>query len=345
MSEQRHHLTSRRQCLRVTLGVAAGLGWSNSGVAASDGARSNLPLLLWRERALQGLGTHLHLRAAHVSAPRADAALDAAIAAIRHVEQQFSLFDPHSALCQLNRHGVLRQPHPDFVRLLTLAKQVSAKSQGGFDVTVQPLWQVWQNAKLQGRLPSAGELRQARARVGWQGLDIRPELIRFKKPGMGITMNGIAQGFASDLAKAALQNHGIEHALIDTGEWNSLGQSPQAAPWRIGVQSPRAASLLATLNADGRAIATTSDAFYRFGVGDRHHHVLDPRTGFSPTELASVTVLAHTCALADALTKVMFMGSAREALQLARQWQVDVVTVDKQGRLQMSAGLQALISA
>ncbi len=341
----------RRQFLRVSLGGLCAGVLSNpfaqtaqvAGAPASAGAGNTH--LYWRERAAQGLGTHLHLRAAHTSPERLEAGLDAAIAAIRHVEQQFSLFDPHSALSQLNRDGVLRQPHPDFVRLLQLAKQVAAKSRGSFDMTVQPLWLVWQHAKLNGRLPSAAELRQARALVGWQGLDVSPERIRFKKPGMGITMNGIAQGFASDLAKAALQTHGIEHALIDAGEWNSLGQSPQATPWRIGVQSPRSSSLLATLNTDGRAIATSSDAFYRFSASDRHHHILNPHTGFSPIALASVTVLAPNCALADALTKVLFMASAREALQLARQWQVDIVAVDKQGRMQMSAGLRQLIAA
>lgn len=341
----------RRQALRVSLGGLCGWMLSNPLANAAQAghvrnhADSANPQLHWRERALQGLGTHLHLRAAHTSPAQLEKGLDAAVAAIRHVEAQFSLFDPHSAVSQLNREGVLLRPHPDFVKLLQLAKQVSAKSQGSFDVTVQPLWEVWQQAKLQGRLPSADTLRQALSRVGWRGLDISAERIAFKKPGMGVTLNGIAQGFASDLARAALQTQGIEHALIDAGEWSSLGQSPEATPWRIGVQSPRAASLLATLHADGRAIATSSDAFYRFAANDRHHHVFNPRTGFSPTALASVTVLAPHCALADALTKVMFMGSARDALQLARQWQVDVLTVDKQGRLQMSAGLRPLIAA
>jgi FAD:protein FMN transferase len=349
---------SRRQYLRLALGAGAALA---SG-AAMHGAALAASALVWRERRLQGLGTDLSLTAAHADAARADAALDAAVAAIRHVERQFSLFDPDSALSRLNRDGELHKPHPDFLHLLTLAKQVSSQSRGAFDVTVQPLWQAWQHAKTQGRLPSQGELNQARARVGWQALGISPEHIRFEKPGMAVTLNGIAQGFAGDLASAALRAHGVAHALLDTGEWSLLGQSPEAGPWRLGVANPRRgterdgsnkvlAPLVATLAlaaqsgqpGNHRALATSSDAHYRFGEGDRHHHIVDPKTGHSPTALASVTVLAANCTMADALTKVLFMGDLAGALQTARQWQADVLAIDKSGRWAASPGMRERI--
>ena len=96
---------------------------------------------------------------------------------------------------------------------------------------------------------------------------------------------------------------------------------------------------------DGRAVATSSDAHYRFGKDDAHHHIFNPATGYSPRALASVTVLAPSCALADALTKVMFMGNASQAMQLAKQWKVDVLAVEKTGQWRASAGLVALMKA
>ena len=71
---------------------------------------------------------------------------------------------------------------------------------------------------------------------------------------------------------------------------------------------------------------------------DRDHHILDPHTGRSPPHLSAVVVAAHSTTMADALTKVLFMGTASQALALARRWGVDVVVVDKAGRLQASAG-------
>ncbi len=377
---------TRRQWLRLSLGTGALLGGATPGLCASASnataatVASSGPApaaMIWRSRRMQGLGTHLHLQAGQrVSAAGAvgataatdvlaeaklAAALDAAVQAIRHVEQQFSLYDPNSALSRLNREGVLHQPHPDFVRLLQLAQHVSAQSGGHFDATVQPLWAVWQQAKIQGRLPTVQEINQAKARVGWQKVEVSTDKVRFLEPGMGITLNGIAQGFAGDLAQAALRVHGIDHALLDTGEWLMQGQAPGGQPWRLGLQHPRtqgagtgvaagnpagpvglagAVELLAKLTTDGRAVATSSDVNQRFSANGTHHHIFNPATGYSPRDLASVTVLAGTGAMADALTKVMFMGDVAQAMRLAQRWQVDVLAVDKSGRWQATRGLQ-----
>ena len=325
---------NRRAWLRLAIGACAA-------VAAASPAGVTRPAH-WRERTLLGFGSTLWLRAAHDDVATVEAGLDAAVAAVRHVERQMSLFDPDSALCRLNRDGVLHGPHPDLVAVLTLAQRLSAASAGAFDVTVQPLWRAWADAHRAGRLPTVRELQQARRLVGWRGLQIHPDRLQLARPGMALTLNGIAQGFAADLASARLQSHGIRDALLNTGEWVALGQAPQATPGRRGVADPRAAdAVLATLAADGRAIACSSDDKLAFSADLRHHHILDPRTGGSPPALASVVVAAPTCALADALTKVMFMGTADDALALAQRWRVDVLAVEKGGRWLASPGLHA----
>ena len=325
---------NRRAWLRLAIGACAAVGAANP--AGVTGPAH------WRERALLGFGSTLWLRAAHDDVATVEAGLDAAVAAVRHVERQMSLFDPDSALCRLNRDGVLHGPHPDLVAVLTLAQRLSAASAGAFDVTVQPLWRAWADAHRAGRLPTVRELQQARRLVGWRGLQIHPDRLQLARPGMALTLNGIAQGFAADLASARLQSHGIRDALLNTGEWVALGQAPQATPWRLGVADPRAAdAVLATLAADGRAVACSSDDKLAFSADLRHHHILDPRTGGSPPALASVVVAAPTCALADALTKVMFMGTADDALALAQRWRVDVLAVEKGGRWLASPGLHA----
>ena len=334
MPDSNAHLKipNRRHWLRVSMGLSAGLLMPKAHAKSSS--------LQWRETAMVGLGTTLFLRAGHVDGDRARSGLDAAVAAIRHVEQHMSLFDPASGVSTLNRDGVLHDPHPDLVRVLRLSQQVSAKSQGAFDVTVQPLWLAWAAAQRGGRLPTQAELDAARARVGWQHMQVSDTRVRLTRPGMALTLNGIAQGFAGDRARAALQKHGVEHALIDTGEWSAWGQSPEQSPWTLGIANPRLENaLIAKISLDGRALATSSDAHYRFGSDDVHHHIFDPQTGYSPRMIASVTVLANSCALADALTKVMFMGDAAQAIALANRWGVDVLVVDKAGRWRASDGL------
>jgi FAD:protein FMN transferase len=182
--------------------------------------------------------------------------------------------------------------------------------------------------------------------VGWQRLQVTPQRIGFSQPGMAATLNGIAQGFAGDAAQAALRSFGIQHALIDTGEWSAVGTSPQHSPWTVGVADPRHPSaLIARLAMAGGSMATSSDVHYRFGQGDKHHHIFNPRTGYSPGEVASVTVVASSGALADALTKVMFMASPARALELAKLWKVDVLVVDKAGKWQANDTLHARLLA
>ena len=328
-------MLARRQLLRVALGLGATR--LAGGAAAGKGSA-----LQWRERALLGFGTTLWLRAAHADVQRVETGLDAAVQAIRHVERQMSLFDESSALCQLNRDGRLRAADPDMLRVLRLAQRVSADSQGAFDITMQPLWLAWESARRSGAVATAGALRSARQQVDWRALRLDGADVSLQLPGMALSLNGIAQGYAADLARTRLQAHGIEHALLDTGEWSAWGQGPEAAPWRLAISEPETPHQLPArlqLVSDGRAVATSSDRHSVFSADRRHHHIIDPRTGYSPTVWSSVTVLAHSCALADALTKVLFMATPAQALLLAQRWGVDVLLIDKTGRWQASRGV------
>jgi FAD:protein FMN transferase len=133
----------------------------------------------------------------------------------------------------------------------------------------------------------------------------------------------------------------VEHALLDTGEWLPMGRSPEGQDWRIRpsvtVRNAHGAAL--ALVSDGRAVATSSDAHTSFSPDHRHHHIVDPRTGYSPVAWSSVSVVAPSAALADALTKVMFMATPGQALAVARAWQVDALWVAKSGNWLATPGM------
>ena len=344
----------RRQWLRWQLGLAAAVpAWRPGAAVPALGPGAAVPALgpgaasqagatlAWRERALLGFGTTLWLRAAHAEAGRAERALDEAVGVLRHIERQMSLFRADSAIVRLNRDGYLPQPDADLLRVLQLSRQVAARSGGAFDISVQPLWAAWQRAQSMGRRPTGSELAQARARVDWRGVHATPAAVRLR-PGMALTLNGIAQGYAAGRVREVLQRQGIAHALLDVGEWQPMGHSPDGSPWRLGLADPRdSARVLEHVQSDGRAIAVSTDATLRFGrdpADARDHHILDPRSGRSPPHLSAVAVLAASPALADALTKVMFMGNADQARARARRWGVGVVVVDKRGRVSRDLG-------
>ena len=323
----------RRTFLQTSIGLC-GAGLSQA--RQPDG-------LQWHARTLTGLGTAMTVRVGHADAALAEHALDTVRDAIRQIEDQMSLFRPNSAICELNRSGSLQNPHPDLVEILRIAQSVSARSHGTFDVTVQPLWTVFEAAQSQGRLPTPGAVRSARKRVDWRQLQIADDGIALQQQGMGITLNGIAQGYAADRVRARLQALGIQHALIDTGEWAALGAPAPDRPWTLGLADPRdAQAVLARIALDGRCVATSADNQCSFSADFQHHHIFDPATGYSPSGLSCVSVLAPSCVLADALTKVMFVAGFKQSLQLAKVWNVDVLVVDKKGVWQATPGVTLL---
>lgn len=315
---------------RQFLGFGMGLALAPLSVRAVDAP------LQWRERMLQGFGTTLWLRAAHADGGRVEQALDRAAARLKRIESQMSLFDPDSALSRLNRHGLLERPDADLLAVLQLAQRIAASSGGSFDVSMQPLWQVWEAAAREGRLPAAVEVAAARAQIGWKAIEIAPQRLLLPK-GFALSLNGIAQGYAADAVRAELRAAGIRHAMLDTGETALLGQGPGGAPWRLGVAPaamtgsvPDAARMLAP--PEGFAVATSSDDHTRFSPDRRHHHIVDPRSGYSPPHWSSVTVVTRSAALADGLTKVFFMLPTAQVEAAARRWDVSLVLQDKAGR-------------
>jgi thiamine biosynthesis lipoprotein len=223
------------------------------------------------------------------------------------------------------------------LHVLQLSQRVAQQSRGAFDVTVQPLWQLYAQANQDGRLPRPEEVAKAQRSVGWQHLQVSETQVTLAKPGMGVSLNGVAQGYAADLVRASLSRDGVAHALINTGEWSSIGSADGQRPWILGVSDPRAADQwLARVAMNGLSIATSADDQCTFSDDRKHHHIFNPHTGYSPLDIASVTVAASTCAMADALTKVLFVGGYERSLQIAKSWGVSALVVHKNGEWKAS---------
>ncbi|MBI5263346.1 MAG: FAD:protein FMN transferase [Bradyrhizobium sp.] len=292
----------------------------------------------------RALGTKVSLLALHADADKAQAALAEALAEVQAVDALLSLYRDDSQLSMLNRAGVLESPDARVLDVLRYAQDLSGRTQGAFDVTVQPLWLAFSKAKERGGLPTPAALREARALVDWRRLTVSDDVVRLQLPGMAVTLNGVAQGYAADRALAALRRHGIAHALIDAGEFDTLGRKPNGGPWVLGVRHPRDVDApAARLAMDGRALATSGDYETFFTPDFRHHHIFDPAVGDSPTELASATVLARTALEADGLsTAFMVLGAERSLALAAMLPGVDALLIGKNGECWRSPGLPAL---
>ncbi len=320
----------RRRFLRRALGMGGALGlvgWSLRGRGGSSE-------LSTARRTAWALGTPVTMTALHESPEVAHRAIDAAFAELDLIEDVMSLYRTHSQLCRLNREGVLDRPHPHLVTVLRRAAEISERTGGAFDVTVQPLWELYATAAREGGLPDPAAIEQVRRRVDWRRVEITSRRIRLRGAGTAVTLNGIAQGFATDRAAAVLERYGIEHALIDAGEIRPLGTKSDDRAWTIGIQHPRVADAYAELvRLDGRAVSTSGDYATSFSADRRHHHIVDPHTGMSPTAFSSVSVVTPTCMDADALSTACFvLGLERSVALIDRTPRADALFILKDGR-------------
>jgi len=324
---------NRRRFLMGTAGACAALGtggwlWSR-----------DRPWLIFR-RTSYALGSSITMSVWHRDEEAAEAALDAAFAELELVESVMSIYRTESQLSRLNQESMLTQPHPHLVTVLEYATAMAKETNGSFDVTVQPLWDLYHNAKKHNCLPNEAEVIQSRALVDWRRLQITPSRIQLTGEGTAITLNGIAQGFAADAAMAVLRRAGVAHALIDAGEMNALGVKPDGSAFTVGIQHPRHDDAFVSMaKLQDRCLATSGDYQTRFSDDFAHHHLFDPHTGHSPTELASVSIVAPTAMAADALSTAVFVLGAERGMDLVRRTPgTDALLVSKSGKITSTDG-------
>ncbi|WP_193371570.1 FAD:protein FMN transferase [Pelagibius marinus] len=298
---------SRRRFLAVAAAALAG------GPAAAQTTTR------WQGRAL-GAEATITLRGPQREAVRA---LAAAKETLRQMERLFSLYDPGSALSHLNATGRLERPEEAFLALLRLADRIHHATGGLFDPSVQPLWRAL--ARSQGR-PDRAMLAQAAARVAWPGVAFDEAEVRFLRPGMALTLNGIAQGFATDRVAEALKAQGFAATLVNIGEFRAGTGS-----WRIGLADP-AFGLVRTRSLSNAAIATSSLTALPFGNGGLGH-ILNPAEPGHPPLWSTVSVEAATAAYADGYsTALSFFATAAARSLLHSQPELQaILLVDHDG--------------
>lgn len=245
---------------------------------------------------------------------------DALQAAVDEVDAQMSTWNPASDLMRLNAAPVGAWiVVPDHLRVvLRLGLDIGRASGGAFDIGMGDAvtgWGFGPEAAASARIRAAmtASRRPAHEVVEVEGTHVR------KSAPLALDLNGIAKGYGVDRLAGTIRDHGIADALVGIdGEMRATGLRPDGEAWTIAVEAPDAArrtphSILALQDA---AVATSGD--YRHSVevqGRRLSHTMDPRRGaplIAPP--ASVTVVARTCAEADAwATALMVLGPDKGA--------------------------------
>ncbi len=291
------NLTRRRMISIVATAAGAAFLTGSRMARAADAVR-------WQGSAL---GAQVSIDIYHPDRAEAERLVEQCIRDVRRLEQQFSLYRANSAICSLNRSGILVSPDPDMVALLKASLHFGDLTDGAFDPTVQPLWQLYaahfSSEKPDPEGPSPQRLAEALAKVGHRDLLVSADRIALVKHGAAVTLNGIAQGYATDRVVDRLRSAGLSTTLVNMGEIRAIGARPEGTPWRIGLADPdKPGALTETVDLVDRAVATSAGAGFRFDPKGRFTHLFDPATGRSPSLYSTVSVIAPTATEADALS-------------------------------------------
>jgi thiamine biosynthesis lipoprotein len=326
---------TRRRMIAITAATAASAFLRSGRVArAGDPVR-------WRGTAL---GAQASIEIHHPDRAYAERLVRDCLSEVRRLEQQFSLYRTDSAICALNRAGILVSPDPDMVALLRASLHFADLTGGAFDPTVQPLWSLYadhfSSDQPDPEGPPKERLAEVLLKVDRRGLLVGADRVALVTHGAAVTLNGIAQGYATDRVVEMLRKAGLSTTLVDMGEIRAIGTRPGGAPWQVGLADPdQPGAFTEMIDLADRAVATTAGAGFRFDRNGRFTHLFDPATGRSPKLYRTISVIAPTATEADALsTAFSLMPLSRIELALAGRPEIQARLVTEDGNLIVRSG-------
>ena len=259
------------------------------------------------------------------------------------LEDQLSVYRPHTELSQLNRVAASRpvQVEERLFELLRLARDISFETGGCFDPTSGQLIALWRQCRKEVRLPTEAEIEDRLTLVGMQHVEFSesaneaelsnpkrergseersPSLtlrVTFDRPGVELNLGSIGKGYALDRAAEILVEHRLSEWLLQGGHSSVIARGGHNGlpGWPVGLRNPLLPQRrLGTILLCDQALATSGTAVQHFRFeGKRYGHIIDPRTGWPTDNMLSVTVLAPTAAEADALSTAFFVGGVELA--------------------------------
>lgn len=229
-----------------------------------------------------------------------------------------------SPIGKLNREGGGKPPG-EVLEVLQTGQRIAVLSDGAFDPTILALTDLWA-FDSGGSLPTDEQIDQARRNVDFSKVVIDSDGAVRIPEGFGLDLGGIAKGAVVDLISDYLYERGYKDFLIDAGgDILVSGVKQGGTLWRIAVRHPRSSQtvlgVLSLGEKDSRIAVVTSGDYERYFEtgGKRYHHILDPRSGFPAGQVASVTVIAPTCEIADALSTAVFVLGPERGLELLEE--------------------------
>jgi len=280
----------------------------------------------------------------------AEDSLAAVCREVAWLEGLLSRFLPDSEISRVNRSAGIKSEKVSLETYEVLSKAVeySRYCPGYFDVTIEPLISLWNIGEASFAQPDELSITQVLPLVNYRDLILDPREITagLRKVGQSVDLGGIGKGFAGGKILEVYKEFDISSAYSNLGgNVVTLGAKPDGSPWHIGIQHPRQENkLIGSVSVVNQNVVTSGD-YQRYFIdsqGKRHHHILDPTTGY-PAEsgLISVSVVTEKSLAADALSTMLFVAGMEKGLEFLRSFpQTEAIFVDSDLQVYVTQGMR-----
>ncbi len=282
-------------------------------------------------------------------AQEADVFLEAAIGNIRRIEALISSWVDNSQTGQINRSAGIEpvEVDPELFYLIKRAIAISELTDGAFDISYASMDKIWKFDGSVTQLPDSSIVKESVKLVGYKNIQMNEvnHSVFLPEKGMKIGFGAIGKGYAADHTMNLLKSLGVTSGIINaSGDLRAWGQQPNGAPWQIGVKNPLNKNKVFVLLPLVNQALVTSGNYEKFITinGKRYAHIIDPRTGYPSSGLTSVTIIASSAELADALATSVFVMGKDVGLDFVNQLKdVECVLVQDDGMVFYSDHINA----
>ena len=300
------------------------------------------------KRAIVLMGSGFDVTVVADTKEKADEYIDLAIQEITRIERLISSWDPNSQTSAINKNAGLKAVKVDdeLFQLIQRAIKISEFTDGAFDISYASMDRIWKFDGSMTVMPSEEAIAASVAKVGYDNivLDQEASTVFLKRKGMKIGFGAIGKGYAADKAKALLKEKGVEAGIINaSGDLNSWGRQTNGNDWKVAIKNPlNKNKVFALLPVYEKAVVTSGNYEKRVTFnGKTYSHIIDPRTGYPSSGIVSVSVMAPSAELADALATSIFVMGKDVGLNLINQMQaIECIVVDDQGKVHYSSGVK-----
>ena len=273
-------------------------------------------------------------------------------AELERIDRVMSNYRPDSVIEQFNSNqsNEPQQVGAELVALVEDARQVTQASQGCYDLTVKPLFELWGFKADKFNQPTAEQVAATMQLVGMDKISTSTDTMAKANPAARVDVSSIAQGYTVRQLALILEKAGVHNYLVEVGgELQVRGKKPAGQPWKIAIEKPlpgdqRLQKIIEVLQDAPLAIMTSGTYRHYFDAdGQRFSHVLDARQG-APVrhQTVSTTVLIENATFGDAWSTAFLCLGSEDGLKVADALGLKVLFIDQEGEQLLEKSSQAL---